>query len=237
MPFSQAHPPNRRAFTLVEILVALAIVGLVGTAVLEIMRQSAIMAAKSTSIATTENESRKILTKLRRQLFNAVSVPTLLEADFSSVSEPTPSASTEGVGGMGISFYIRPLGEVVPADEFNIASGRFDRVAYMQRGNRLEFYPDYDGPSDPGDAVLLSTSMVPPTVTTAEPGYHMPFRYILDLNSEPLQFSRDAIELNLRFIPSESGRRLGSLSSQGEQNFNNFFQMKTIVWLRNGGLL
>lgn len=228
---------KRHAFTLAEILVALAIVGIIGTAVLEIMRQSAIIAAKSTSIATTENESRKALSRLRRQLLNAVTVPTLLNTDFSAVDEPAPAVDTEGVGGMGISFYVRPSGVVVPADGFNIDSGQFGRVAYMQDGNRFTFYPDYDGAADPGEGVLLSSSLVPPADTDNVPGYHLPFRYILDLSSEPLQFSRDAIELNLRFLPSESGRRLGSLSSQGDQNFNNFFQLKTIVWLRNGGLL
>lgn len=230
---------GKRGFTLVEILIVLAIIGLLGTAVFELMRQSAVMAAKSTAISRTENDARKVLTKLRRQLFNAVTIPALLHEDLSEVDEPDPSASTEGVGGMGISFYVRPVGRVIPADEFNLASGNFERVAYLQTtAGEMRFYPEFNGAGDPGDFVVLSNSMVPPAVTANVPGYHMPFRYILDLNSEPLQFSRDAIELNMRFLPAESGARIGDLTAGNQaQNFNNFFQLKTIVWLRNGGLL
>jgi len=230
---------KKNGFTLVEVLIVLAIVGFLGTAVFQIMRQSAIMAAKSTAIAKTENDARKVITKMRRQLFNAVSVPTLLNEDLSAVDEPDPSVSTEGVGGMGISFYVRPIGRVIPADEFNLASGNFGRVAYMQTTNgQMRYYPNFNGAANPGPFEILTNSMVPPAVTTNVPGYHMPFRYILDLNSEPLQFSRDAIELNMRFLPAEGGVRLGDLTvGNQQQNFNNFFQIKTIVWLRNGGIL
>jgi len=230
------HTKKSSAFTLVEVLIALAIFAFIGGVTFEIFRNASILAVKASAITTTQNNARKITSQLRYQLRNAVTVPELLNADLTEVNQPVVQNDTFGVGGMGISFFYRPPNVIIPAADFDESNTAFQQVAYVQNGNNYFYYPDFNGATNPGEAVLLSNDMVPPSDDSITPGYHMPFRYVVDLSSLPLQYNRDALELNLRFLPSESGARLSSVSGGGgqPQNFNNFFQIKTVVWLRNG---
>jgi len=92
------HPRSKiTASTLVELMIALAIVSLAGAGVFEILRTGLILGSKNTSINLSHQQSRFALIQLQNDLNSAVSTPELTDSAGNILSSGSSSGPAAGV--------------------------------------------------------------------------------------------------------------------------------------------
>ena len=94
--------PRQAGFTLAEMSVSLAVLGLLGMVVFEVLNSGLILFAKNTAVNVAHEEGRQGVNRLTRDIHASVSVPQLRDTSFAVVS-------SKAVGGVaptaaGISF-------------------------------------------------------------------------------------------------------------------------------------
>jgi prepilin-type N-terminal cleavage/methylation domain-containing protein len=82
-----------RAFTLVEIMVTVAVIGVAGAGIFEVLRTGTILFGKNTSINLSHSESRYGLLQLQNDLTSAVSTPLLTGSGTPTIVSGTISTS------------------------------------------------------------------------------------------------------------------------------------------------
>lgn len=85
------------AFSLIEIMVALAVVGVAGAGVFEVLRTGLILSGKNTAINLSHSESRNGLLRLQQDLSSAVSTPELTDSGGNILSSGTARGPAAGV--------------------------------------------------------------------------------------------------------------------------------------------
>lgn len=89
---------GRRAFTLVEMLITTAIIGITGSIVYYILYTGMTLFAKNTAINIAHQEARVAVLQMEQDLHSAISIPTLTDASRVAVAGNGPAA--------GISFQV-----------------------------------------------------------------------------------------------------------------------------------
>jgi hypothetical protein len=96
---------NKSAFSIIEMMMVTAIIGITGAAMLECLITGMTLFAKNTAMNTTHEESRRGMNRLVRDIHLAVSVPQLIDSSFNSI-DSQPMASGVPTGTAGVSFQI-----------------------------------------------------------------------------------------------------------------------------------
>ncbi len=94
MKFLRSHAA---AFSLVEVMITVAVVAITGTGVFEILRAGMILFGKNTAINLSHSESRFGLIELQRDLNSAVSTPELTDSAGNVLSSGTAVGPAAGV--------------------------------------------------------------------------------------------------------------------------------------------
>ena len=84
-------------FTLVELMVTTAVIGVVGLALYSLLNINMILGAKNTAINTTHEQARVVMLEMLRDLHSAVSVPALADSTGAPYSSPPVSGFAEGI--------------------------------------------------------------------------------------------------------------------------------------------
>ncbi len=236
-PNNQSRFRACRAFTLVEILVAIGIVALVGAMVVTFLNTGLMLFAKTFSVTAVEAEGRGILSKMREQLNRSLEFPTLLDESGNAVAS--------GQGGLGVRFRVNDYEaggsqEVVPLSELGTPAN-FTQVAFLvENGRFLRFYPNYVSSTNRGPATLITNSLVAPTAVGGSlSDWEYPFNYATYGTDSPM------LEVNMKILARRYGERLarqagapaGTTPEERMQNANTFFQLRSLIWLKNGDLL
>lgn len=95
---------KERAFTLVEAMITLSILGAVGTILYSMFYTSTVLGAKNVATNTAHQQARTAMLQMVQDLHSAVSLPALVDAAGSPM--PTPVAGASPSPAAGISFQI-----------------------------------------------------------------------------------------------------------------------------------
>ena len=83
-----------RAFTFVEMSVAVSVMCLLGVVFFQVLQSGMILSAKNTAVNAAHEEGRQGILRLTRDIHASISVPQLRDANFAVISStPSPSAS------------------------------------------------------------------------------------------------------------------------------------------------
>lgn len=135
---TQSHARRSlEAFTVVEMLVAVGVLGLLGLVFFNVLNSGMILFAKNTAVNAAHEEARQGINRLTRDIHAAVSVPQLRDTNFNVVS----STPVSGVAPMaaGVSFQ-------------NVASG--PNYVWKDPGN-ASLIMIKDNPSKPVEGMRL----------------------------------------------------------------------------------
>ncbi|MBV9008544.1 MAG: type II secretion system protein [Verrucomicrobia bacterium] len=89
--------PARRAFTLVELMVTIALFSVVGLILFSLFYTGTILGAKNTAVNTAHQQARNAMLNMLQDIHSAVSLPALTDANGNVYSSPPPNAA-------GVSF-------------------------------------------------------------------------------------------------------------------------------------
>jgi len=97
---------NRKqaAFTLAELMVSTAILGMAGLAVFQALNSGMVQFAKNTAVTVSHQEGRRSVNRLTRDIHAAVSIPKLIDANMNPVANQPLDASGTPTGTAGVSF-------------------------------------------------------------------------------------------------------------------------------------
>ena len=87
----------RGAFTLIELMVTTAIIGVVGLVLFSLLNINMILGAKNTAINTTHEQARVASLDMLQDLHSSISVPALTDATGTVYSSPPVSGYAEGI--------------------------------------------------------------------------------------------------------------------------------------------
>ncbi len=157
-----------------EVLIASAIVTMIGVVVFSILSSGLNLFAKNFSINHSQSEVRMAMAKIRMHLAKAKNVPTLIDGD-----SFTPVAS--GVDfGLGVIFQEVNVPDNVVGDDrtqmLMAPTPPLRTAAFrVSDGKNLHYYPNINNPND--FQVICRSLHVPPPGATADAKYY-PFRFI-----------------------------------------------------------
>ncbi len=85
---------RKRGFTLAEIMIALAVLGLLGSVFFRVLQAGMTLSAKNTAVNVAHEQARQGILRMTRDIHASISVPQLRDTNFAVVSStPSPSAS------------------------------------------------------------------------------------------------------------------------------------------------
>ncbi len=84
--------PNRRGYTLIELALAMAILGVVGVAIYSLLSITTILGARNTAMNTAHEQARTAMSQMLQDLHSAVSLPSLVDASGNPVTGAGPAA-------------------------------------------------------------------------------------------------------------------------------------------------
>ena len=85
---------GRKAFTLPEMMIAVAVLGLLGIVFFRVLQSGMTLSAKNTAVNAAHEEARQGILRLTRDIHASISVPQLRDASFAVISSsPVPNAS------------------------------------------------------------------------------------------------------------------------------------------------
>jgi hypothetical protein len=127
------------ALTLVETMVAVAVIGVAGAGVFEILRTGTILFGKNTSINLTHSQTRYGLIQLQNDLHNSVSTPELTDGTGTVISG---SATGPAAGVSFQSYAAGPMCVYVPSGTTTISgSATSIEVVTGTQGSALDYKP------------------------------------------------------------------------------------------------
>jgi len=100
-----AHQKGWRGTTLLELSIAISMIGVIGLSIFSILNVGMVLGAKNTAVNTAHQQARVAMLQLVQDLHSAISLPAL--TDENSVPLPNPSP---GVAAAGISFQLWAAG-------------------------------------------------------------------------------------------------------------------------------
>src|SRR6187549_192608 len=100
-----AHKTHARAgITLAEMMVAVAVFGLLGSVFFTVLNSGMVLFAKNTAVNAAHAEGRDGINRLTRDIHAAISVPELRDTNFASVPSTPVLATGAAPMAAGISF-------------------------------------------------------------------------------------------------------------------------------------
>ena len=97
-----------RAFTLMEILVALTVFAITGAIVVELLRLNLVLHAKNLAINISHEQARNAMDRIVKDINASISVPTLTDANFNPVSPNNMCAGVSFLEQSGRVFQVTP---------------------------------------------------------------------------------------------------------------------------------
>jgi type II secretory pathway pseudopilin PulG len=85
------------SFTLVEVMIATAITGIVGLMLWSVFYTGTVLGAKNTAINTAHQQARVAMLNMLQDIHSAISLPQLTDASGTPYSTPPPSGFAEGI--------------------------------------------------------------------------------------------------------------------------------------------
>lgn len=116
------NPFSRRAFTLIEMLISTAIIGITGSIVYYILFTGMTLFAKNTAINIAHQEARVAVLQMEQDLHSAISIPTLTDASRVAVSGNGPAAGISFQVFAGGPFKITPSTTKTPSNGYGYAA-------------------------------------------------------------------------------------------------------------------
>src|SRR5688500_3888718 len=84
----------RGGFSVPETMIALGVLGLLGTVFFQVLQSGLVLSAKNTAVNAAHEEARQGVLRLTRDIHAAISVPQLRDTNFAVVSStPAPNAA------------------------------------------------------------------------------------------------------------------------------------------------
>lgn len=87
----------RRGATLLELSIAMSLIGAVGLAIYSMLNVGMILGAKNSAVNTAHQQARVAMLQLVQDIHSAVSLPALTDADSVPIGNPTPGTKAAGI--------------------------------------------------------------------------------------------------------------------------------------------
>ena len=123
-PRAQSH--RGRAFTLVEVMIALSVATVVGLAVFTILNTAMFMAARNLSVNLTNNSERKSLDRIEEVIQQANTMPTLITTTGAAASSPAAGVTFDYY--RGGPYVLNVTGSTIPANTTSLTVIRSTNV-------------------------------------------------------------------------------------------------------------
>ncbi|MEY2485565.1 MAG: hypothetical protein QOH39_1213 [Verrucomicrobiota bacterium] len=188
MKYFNSNPSGKRGYTLVEMMVALGVLGLLGGVFFQVLQSGITLAAKNTAVNAAHEEGRQGILRLTRDIHAAVSVPQLRDSphdanytyagSFSAVS----SAPVSGVAPMaaGVSFQ-------------NVCAGSPNYVWKDQNNPATIMVNDRPLPPTPGQRLIIPAWGIEDDIINAPPSTTPQHTLVHLLNGEETQVNPPAL--------------------------------------------
>lgn len=228
------------AFTLAELLVALAILGFVMAGTLTVLLLGGVLYEKNVAINLCERDARYITARLRQELVKSLDAPVLLNV--SPFAQNGTVSTTTNDYGWGVQFtrLLEGVSPLAPIEPGNRTTARF--VVFPSAGRatdsgscELRYYPSS---GNAFEVISAGLDYVNPTDAQDFP-FRLP-RSDTSLSSPVREEVAALVALNIKVLSATgSGNVLQRFSpffrySPGVyQNSNNFFQLRSVVGVRN----
>ena len=219
-------PRGRAAFTLMELLVAVAAVALAGGAIFTLASSWNILYSKNFSINDTHLSVRRAADKITRELETSINSPSMLD---------NLGAKTSGNFGLGVTY-----SALVPVPGTNAGTYKTSTVTRAfwivqtdptTAKSELRYYANGFSPAGT-NYVVLTRQLVAPTDMLSVIGDY-PFQYTSTRSTQR------CVDLNLKARAAQFDRFLSGRSAGGGsdvsgkfENFNTFFQVRSVVAYR-----
>ena len=228
-PFLAGKPRPRAAFTLMEMLVAVAAVALAGGAIFTLATSWNILYSKNFSINDTHLSVRRAADQITRELETSIGTPGLLDH---------LGAKTSGNFALGVTY--KALVSVPGTSAGTFKNSAVNRAFWIVQTDpttaksELRYYANCVTPFSPTatNYVVLTRQLVAPTDMTSVIGDY-PFQYT------STRTTQRCLDLNLKARAAQFDRFLSGQSAGGGsdasgkfENFNTFFQVRSVVAYR-----
>ncbi len=92
-----ARPNGCRAATLLELSIAMGLIGVIGLSIYSMLNLGMILGAKNTAVNTAHQQARVAMLQLVQDLHSAVSLPALTDANSVPIVNPPPNTAAAGI--------------------------------------------------------------------------------------------------------------------------------------------
>ena len=189
-----------RGYTLIEVLFATALIGVVGLIIYALLVTGTILGAKNTAINTAHQQARMAMLEMVQDLHSAISLPQLVDANGAPLPAPSPGASPPSA--QGISFQLWSQGPYRVIGDQTVS----DNTVLIQ-------VPAVDRAPLPGARLIVPTHQIEDDIT-AVAGPNNP-------NSGNVQYTL-TLAHTLQFIdPASNIARGSAISGTGSPTFYN----------------